>query len=142
MESAAAPPGQLRLTRERRWPQLINFNRGAAPSRRNGQRAGRSGQRAEPVVAELDRLAVNLPSIWILQVATYDVVRHVRCRTSCTYDIVRATYDIMLNIACTMSYVRSTGCRRTTRTRTQMKMLREIPDDSIDSDVPSGASTG
>ncbi len=24
-----------------------------------------------------------------------------------------------------------------TRTRTQMKMLREIPDDSIDSDVPS-----
>ncbi len=30
----------------------------------------------------------------------------------------------------------------TTRTRTQMKMLREIPDNSIDSDVPSGASTG
>jgi hypothetical protein len=28
-----------------------------------------------------------------------------------------------------------------TRTRTQVKMLREIPDDSIDSDVPSGAST-
>ncbi len=41
--------------------------------------------------------------IWIL--ATYDVVRHVRCRTprSCTYDIVRhgVTYDsdIVLNIA-------------------------------------------
>ncbi len=50
--------------------------------------------------------------IWIL--ATYDVVRHVRCRTSCTYDIVRATYDIVLNIARTMSYVRYTGCRRTT----------------------------
>jgi hypothetical protein len=27
-------------------------------------------------------------------------------------------------------------------TRTQMKMLREILDDSIDSDMPSGASTG
>ncbi len=50
--------------------------------------------------------------IWIL--ATYDVVRHVRCRTSCTYDIVRATYDIVLNIARTMSYVRYTGSRRTT----------------------------
>ncbi len=50
--------------------------------------------------------------IWIL--ATYDVVRHVRCRTSCTYDIVRVTYDIVLNIARTMSYVRYTGCRRTT----------------------------
>ena len=50
--------------------------------------------------------------IWIL--ATYDVVRHVRCRTSCTYDIVRATYDIVLNIARTMSYVRHTGSRRTT----------------------------
>jgi hypothetical protein len=50
--------------------------------------------------------------IWIL--ATYDVVRHVRCRTSCTYDVVRATYDIVLNIARTMSYVRYTGSRRTT----------------------------
>jgi hypothetical protein len=40
---------------------------------------------------------VALSAIWIL--ATYDVVRHVRCRTSCTYDIVRATYDIVLNIA-------------------------------------------
>ena len=51
-------------------------------------------------------------TIWIL--ATYDVVRHVRCRTSCTYDIVRVTYDIVLNIARTMSYVRYTGSRRTT----------------------------
>ncbi len=32
--------------------------------------------------------------------------------------------------------------RCTTRTRTKMKMLREIPDYSIDSDVPSGAFTG
>ncbi len=51
-------------------------------------------------------------AIWIL--ATYDVVRHVRCRTSCTYDIVRVTYDIVLYIARTMSYVRCTGSRRTT----------------------------
>ena len=46
--------------------------------------------------------------IWIL--ATYDVVRHVRCRTSCTYDIVRVTYDIVLYIARTMSYVRCRTC--------------------------------
>jgi hypothetical protein len=32
------------------------------------------------------------PPIWIL--STYDVVRHVRCRTSCTYDIVRATSSL------------------------------------------------
>ncbi len=51
-------------------------------------------------------------TIWIL--ATYDVVRHVRCRMSCTYDIVRVTYDIVLNIAHTMSYVQYTGSRRTT----------------------------
>jgi hypothetical protein len=55
---------------------------------------------------------MNFVHIWIL--ATYDVVRHVRCRTSCTYDIVRVTYDIVLNIARTMSYVRYTGSRRTT----------------------------
>ncbi len=32
-------------------------------------------------------------------------------------------------------------CQRTSRNRTQMKMLHSIPDNSIDSDVPSGAST-
>jgi hypothetical protein len=58
------------------------------------------------------RAGARAAAIWIL--ATYDVVRHVRCRTSCTYDIVRVTYDIVLNIARTMSYVRYTGYRRTT----------------------------
>ncbi len=60
----------------------------------------------------LDYSIYMTTSIWIL--ATYDVVRYVRCRTSCTYDIVRATYDIVLNIVRTMSYVRYTGYRRTT----------------------------
>jgi hypothetical protein len=50
------------------------------------------------------KISLIANGIWIL--ATYDVVRHVRCRTSGTYDIVRVTYDIVLNIARTMSYVR------------------------------------
>ncbi len=70
----------------------------------------RTGTGKCPKVRTLSVLMMHF--IWIL--ATYDVVRHVRCRTSCTYDIVRVTYDIVLNIARTMSYVRYTGCRRTT----------------------------
>ncbi len=34
---------------------------GLGPARRNGPRAGRTGQRAEPAVAELDVLATNSP---------------------------------------------------------------------------------
>ena len=39
---------------------------------------------------------------------------YIRCRTCMTYDVVRATYDIVLYIVRAMSYVRYTGCRRTT----------------------------
>ncbi len=52
---------------------------------------------------------VRLSLIWILATVTYDVVRHVqyhgRTSESCTgtYDIVRATYDIVLNILHMMS---------------------------------------
>ncbi len=39
---------------------------------------------------------------------------HLRCRTCMTYDIVRATYDIVLYIVREMSFMRYTGYRRTT----------------------------
>ncbi len=60
--------------------------------------------RFENLSTRSQSLSKMMRYIWIL--ATYDVVRHVRCRTSCKYDIVRATYDIVLNTVRTMSYVR------------------------------------
>ncbi len=44
-----------------------------------------------------------------------------QCRTSCKYDIVRATYDIVLNIVRTMSYVRYTVTGHRLRNTTDTK---------------------